>query len=44
MLKNIVDNNQRKCKLQKKAPNPKHAGNPGYNEKNKPKDNRYRRE
>ena len=28
----------------KKAPNPKHAGNPGYNEKNKPKDNRYKRE
>ena len=26
-----------------KAPNPKHPGNPGHNEKNKPKDNRYRR-
>jgi hypothetical protein len=31
------------CKMQK-APNPKHPGNPGHNEKNKPKDNRYRRE
>jgi hypothetical protein len=28
----------------KKAPNPKHPGNPGHNEKMKPKDNRYRRE
>jgi hypothetical protein len=28
----------------KKAPNPKHPGNPGHNEKTKPKDNRYRRE
>jgi hypothetical protein len=28
----------------KKAPNPKHPGNPGYNEKTKTKDNRYRRE
>ena len=27
-----------------KAPNPKHYGNPGHNEKNKPKDNRYRRQ
>ena len=26
-----------------KAPNPKHSGNPGHNEKTKPKDNRYRR-
>jgi predicted nucleic acid-binding Zn-ribbon protein len=32
-----------KCKMQK-APDPKHPGNPGHNEKNKPKDNRYRRE
>jgi hypothetical protein len=24
--------------------NPKHQGNPGHNEKTKPKDNRYRRE
>jgi hypothetical protein len=27
-----------------KAPNPKYSGNPGQNEKAKPKDNRYRRE
>jgi hypothetical protein len=25
-----------------KVPNPKHPGNPGHNEKTKPKDNRYR--
>ena len=25
-------------------PKPKQTGNPGHNEKNKPKDNRYRRE
>jgi hypothetical protein len=25
-----------------KAPNPTHPGNPGHNEKTKPKDNRYR--
>jgi hypothetical protein len=34
-------NNQRKCKMQK-DPNSKHPGNSGYNEKTKPKDNRYR--
>ena len=27
-----------------KAPNPKRPGNPGHNEKTKPKDSRYRRE
>ena len=27
-----------------KAPNSKHLGNPGHNEKTKPNDNRYRRE
>jgi hypothetical protein len=27
-----------------KAPNPKHPGNPGHNEKTKLKDNKYRRE
>ena len=27
-----------------KAPSPKHPGNPGHNEKRKPKNNRYRRE
>jgi hypothetical protein len=26
-----------------KAPNPKYPGNPGHNEKTKPKDNRYRK-
>jgi hypothetical protein len=26
----------------KKDPNSKHPGNPGHNEKTKPKDNRYR--
>ena len=26
------------------APNTKHPGNPGHNEKTKPKDNKYRRE
>jgi hypothetical protein len=35
------NNNQRKCKMQK-DPNSKHPGNPGHNEKIKPKDNRYR--
>ena len=28
----------------KKAPNPKHSGNPGHIEKNKPEGNRYRSE
>ena len=27
-----------------KASNPDHPGNPGHNEENNPKDNRYRRE
>ena len=27
-----------------KAPTPNHPGNPGHNEKTKPKDNRYRKE
>jgi hypothetical protein len=31
-------------KKMQKASNPKHPGNPGHNEKAKPKDNRYRRE
>jgi hypothetical protein len=34
-------NSQRKCKMQK-DPNSKHPGNPGHNEKTKPKDNSYR--
>ena len=32
-----------KCKMQK-ASDPKHPGNPGHNEKTKPKDYTYRRE
>jgi hypothetical protein len=35
-------NSQRKYKMQKVS-NPKHPGNPGHNEKTKPKSNRYRR-
>jgi hypothetical protein len=35
--------NQRKCKM-KKEPNSKHAGDPGHNEKTKPKNKRYRKE
>ena len=35
-------NSERKLKKQK-APNQKHPGNPGHNEKTKPKDIRYRR-
>ena len=31
-------------KTMQKAPNPKYPGNPGQNDKVKPKDNRYRRE
>ena len=31
-------------KKMQKDPNTKHTGNPGHNEKTKPKDNRYRRE
>ena len=34
---------QRKCKKQK-APNTKHLGNSGHNEKMKPKNNSYRRQ
>ena len=33
--------NKRMCKMQK-DPNPKLPGNPGHNEKTKPKDNSYR--
>ena len=35
------DSSQRKCKMSN-AGNPKHPGNPGHNEKTKPKDYRYR--
>jgi len=41
--RNHQHNHQRQCKMQK-VPSPKHPGNPGHNEKIKPKDNRYRRE
>jgi hypothetical protein len=40
-IKKHRHNNQRKCKRQKYT-NLKHPGNPGHNEKNKPKDKRYR--
>jgi chromosome segregation ATPase len=36
-----IENNQRKCKMQKDH-NSKYPGNPGHNEKTKPKDNRSR--
>jgi prefoldin subunit 5 len=42
-IENIVTTMKESIKKQK-APNPKHPGNPGHNEKTKPKDNRYRRE
>jgi hypothetical protein len=38
-----IDTTVKKKKMQK-APNPKHPGNPGHNEKIKPEDNRYRGE
>jgi hypothetical protein len=43
IIENIDTRVKEKAKS-KKAPNPKHSGNPGHNEKTKPKDNRYRRE
>ena len=42
-IENIDTTVKENAKMQK-APNPKHPGNPGHNEKTKPKDNRYRRE
>jgi chromosome segregation ATPase len=39
-IKNMDKKNQRKCKMQKDL-NSKHPGNPGQNDKTKPKDNRY---
>jgi len=42
-IENIERTVKEKCKNQK-APNPKHPGNPGYNETTKPENNRYRRE
>lgn len=38
-----LHNHQRKCKAQK-SPIGKQPGNPGHNEKIKPKDNGYKRE
>ena len=38
-----LHNHQRKCKAQR-APNGKQPGNPGHNEKIKPKDNGYKRQ
>jgi predicted nucleic acid-binding Zn-ribbon protein len=40
-IENIIIIVKRKYKMQK-ALNPKYPGNPGHNEKPKPKDNRYR--
>jgi hypothetical protein len=41
-IENIDTTVKKKCKRQK-SPNLKHPGNPGHNEKIKPKDNGYRR-
>ena len=38
-----IDTTVKENTKKQKALNPKHPGNPGYNEKNEPKDNRYRR-
>jgi hypothetical protein len=43
IIENIDTIVKEKCKKQNN-PNPKHPGNPGHNEKTKPKDSRYRRE
>jgi hypothetical protein len=42
-IENMVTTIKENAKC-KKDPNPKHLGNPGHNEKTKPKDNRYRQE
>jgi hypothetical protein len=42
-IENIDTTVKEKCKM-REAPNPKHLGNPGHNEKTKPMDNRHRRE
>ena len=39
-IKNI-DTTVKKIYKQQKAPNTKHTGNPGHNDKTKPKDSRY---
>jgi predicted nucleic acid-binding Zn-ribbon protein len=43
-VEGTIENIDTTVKEKQKAPNPKHPGNPGHNEKTKPKDNRYRRE
>ena len=40
-IENIATTIKENCKMQK-DPNSKHPGNPGQNEKTKPKDHRYR--
>jgi TolA-binding protein len=37
-----IESMDTKSKKMQKGPNSKHPGNPGHNEKSKPKDNRYR--
>jgi hypothetical protein len=39
-----IDRTIKENAKKKKNANSKHPGNPGHNEKTKPKDNRYRRE
>jgi hypothetical protein len=39
-----IENIDTTVKEMQKAPNPKHLGKPGHNEKTKPKDKRYRSE
>jgi hypothetical protein len=44
-VEDSIENTDTTVKMQKqKATNPKYSGNPGHNEKTKPKDNRCRRE
>ena len=38
-----IDTTVKTCKMQR-DPNPRRPGNPKYNEKTKPEDNRYRRQ
>jgi hypothetical protein len=41
-IENMDTRIKENAKCKKKNPNSKHLGNPGHNEKTKPKDNRYR--
>ena len=43
-IANIDTTVKENTKCKKLLTNPKHPGNPGYNEKTNPKNNRYRRE